>query len=802
MNTKRTSFRRLVLAVSLTWSVPLHAVSTIQFSTTIYNAIEGADHVDISVVRTNDLASMVSVDFTNTTNGTATAGTDYIAVSTKLTFLASETNKVVSVPILNDGLVEGTETFQVILSNPTVGAELGQRTTATVRIADNDKGLQLELPSYSVNEDSGAFTVRVLRRDDGDFPVLVDFATTSLTALPGKDYLDTSGTLTFVRGETLKKVTVTLLNDAIWEPSKTFRITLSNPSGGGVLGVPIAATVTITDTDDLIEFQSASVTTREDSAFKRIAVVRGESVTATTVNLATVNGNAIAGQDYVGMTNTISFAPSERMKFVDIPIINDGLKEPSETFRVALIIPTGGAVLGPKRSVTVTILDNDPGVGFERSTNSVRASLAGLTLNVTRGNDGWQGPFTVDYRTVDGAAVGGVDFETASGTLSFGANEMVREIPVRLLRNPASKPARYFTVALTNVTGQIPLGRSTTRVSIVDSLDLTQPAMSGGIEKEGGGILVFWPELSSLSRANSVTGPWEQLGTLESPLLSAPELPGAFYQLRSPRSARIYVPSNYDGRTPVPLVLVLHGYGGDAAVYADYFRMEPLAEARGFLVCHPEGTVGSQSSRFWNATDACCNFYGATVDDSAYLRGLIEEVARQYSVDRKRVYVTGHSNGGYMSHRMACDHPDLIAGIASLAGMTFLDLSTIRPSQPVNVLQIHGTADEVVPYGGGALLAGLPVVALFPGAIATVQSWAAFNGCQGAIFDTQPSMDLDLDVPGLDTIVMRYTNSPPGGAVELWTINGGKHSPTFFSGTRSSEYSARVIDWLLAHPKP
>jgi polyhydroxybutyrate depolymerase len=190
------------------------------------------------------------------------------------------------------------------------------------------------------------------------------------------------------------------------------------------------------------------------------------------------------------------------------------------------------------------------------------------------------------------------------------------------------------------------------------------------------------------------------------------------------------------------------------------------------------------------------------VDDSAYLRGLIEEVSRRFVVDRKRIYLIGHSNGGFMSYRMACDHADLIAGIASLAGSTFLDPNTPRPSQAVHVLQIHGTADESVPYGGGALVSGLPVLALFPGAVATIQTWAGFNGCQGLLSDAQPSMDLDLDAPGLDTTVMRYTNSPPGGAVEVWTIKGGTHGPTFFSGTRSSEYSARVIDWLLAHPKP
>ena len=63
-------------------------------------------------------------------------------------------------------------------------------------------------------------------------------------------------------------------------------------------------------------------------------------------------------------------------------------------------------------------------------------------------------------------------------------------------------------------------------------------------------------------------------------------------------------------------------------------------------------------------------------------------------------------------------------------------------------------------------------------------------------------MDLDVDVPGLDTVIRRYTNSPPGGAVELWTINGGNHSPRFNSGGSSSEFAPRVIDWLLAHPKP
>jgi polyhydroxybutyrate depolymerase len=554
-----------------------------------------------------------------------------------------------------------------------------------------------------------------------------------------------------------------------------------------------------------VRFQAASFTTREDAPFVCLAVVRGESALATTVDVATANISAIAGQDYTAVTNTLSLAPGERLKFIEVPILNDGLKESAETFRIPLSNPTGGAVLGLTRTVTVTILDNDPGVGFERSTTSVWENLPGLTLKVIRGNDGWLGPFTVDYQTVDSTALAGVDYQAASGTLSFEMNEMVKGIPILLLRDPAPEAAKSFTVTLTNLTGEIPLGRSTSQVTIVDAsegnVETAQPLVRGVIGNEAGLVEVSWTGPAALSRADFVTGPWEQLGALNSPLLTTADLNGAFYQLRSPRPARLYVPSSYDGLTPMPLVLVLHGYGGAAASYLDYFRIEPLAEARGFLVCHPEGTVDSQGARFWNATEACCNFYGADVNDSAYLHGLIEEVAQRYVVDRKRIYVTGHSNGGYTSYRMACDHASLIAGIASLAGSTFLDPNAPRPGQPVHVLQIHGTADEVVPYAGGGLI-GAPVTALFPGALATVQAWAGFNGCQGPVWEERPSMDLDLSLPGLDTTAMRYTDCPPGGSVELWRINGGLHGPTFSSGTNRSEFSVRVIDWLLAHPKP
>ena len=153
-----------------------------------------------------------------------------------------------------------------------------------------------------------------------------------------------------------------------------------------------------------------------------------------------------------------------------------------------------------------------------------------------------------------------------------------------------------------------------------------------------------------------------------------------------------------------------------------------------------------------------------------------------------------------MAFRMACQFADLIAGIASDAGVTFLDPSRCAPFQPVNILHIHGTADASNPYAGGAgTTAGgwVANTSAFPGALQTVQIWAGYNGASDPVTDSAPSMDLDLDVPGLDAVITRYTHSPLGGAVELWTVKGGDH---VFAP--SPQFSPRVIDWLLAHPKP
>ena len=251
-----------------------------------------------------------------------------------------------------------------------------------------------------------------------------------------------------------------------------------------------------------------------------------------------------------------------------------------------------------------------------------------------------------------------------------------------------------------------------------------------------------------------------------------------------------FVPSSYSSKSPAPLVVLLHGYGSTGKQQETYMNFTAVAEQRGFILAYPDGTVDATGKQFWNATEVCCYFF-MDVDDDAYLISMLDDMESKYSIDRKRIYFVGHSNGGFMSYRMACKHSDRIAAIASLAGATFLNSSDCAAKDPVSVLQVHGTSDTTILYDGGSILGRQ-----YPSATASATQWATFDRCSNNAVPRADKLDLVTTIAGSETSITSWNNCRNGTEVELWTVDQGAHVPAL-----STTFASKIYDFFASHPK-
>ncbi|MFT5424919.1 MAG: polyhydroxybutyrate depolymerase [Phycisphaerales bacterium] len=265
----------------------------------------------------------------------------------------------------------------------------------------------------------------------------------------------------------------------------------------------------------------------------------------------------------------------------------------------------------------------------------------------------------------------------------------------------------------------------------------------------------------------------------------------------------VYRPSTYTPSEPIPLIIALHGFTNSGNDVTNYFDMIGLIETENFLFCAPDGTKNFLGQGFWNDLSACCNLFDSSVDDVAYLHNLIELLKAQYEIDERSIHFVGYSNGGFMAYRMACEYSDTVASIVSLAGATPSVGVPCSPTNPVSVLQIHGTADSVIDYNGGCI----PLGGCYPGATDSVQTWALINACDPVANPVPGSFDLASSVAGSETTAVIYDSQcDEGFEAELWTMAGADHGPPFVSspagdGT-SNEFSVRAVNWMLSHRKP
>lgn len=223
------------------------------------------------------------------------------------------------------------------------------------------------------------------------------------------------------------------------------------------------------------------------------------------------------------------------------------------------------------------------------------------------------------------------------------------------------------------------------------------------------------------------------------------------------RAYHVHVPANYSGASPVPLVLDFHGLGDTPALEELYSGYLPLSDQAGFILVFPQGIELT-----WNL-GICCTSSRA-VDDLGFARALVQQIQNEACIDPKRIYATGYVMGGGMAMYLGCNAADVFAGVVSGGFDLWADAQEpCQPSRPVTVVSFRGTADPIIPYGGGS---GSPpnnpnITLTFLGAVGTFQKWAALDQCVGS-----PSA---ADSNGCST----YSQCPGDAQVTLCTAQGG-----------------------------
>ena len=426
-----------------------------------YKVLEGAGSVSITVVRSGGRGANVSVDLA-TVPGTATAGTDYGAVFTTLTFAEGELAKTVVVPISPDDVAERDETFMVVLRNPRGGLRLGNPASAPVTIVEDDV----------VIEFSGKFKnnqPEVVRTGSLRATVSVQYFAESGTAMLGTDFTLKPGTLVFPAGVSSRFIPIKVINDNIAEGPETFRVTLLNPSPPARLGPDSVHEFTLNDDDfgGTVSFASARATATLGQRTP-ITIVRAGGVgTEMTVGWAAIGGSATSPTDFSPASGQVRFLGNESARTFVIDI-GTAASTAGKTIVLGLTIPGGGAAKPGATNVSTLTILVPPLVRFEAPIYEVTEADGHAVLTLVREGD-LAPAVTVQYRTEDRTARAGADYTATAGTATFASGQTTARLTVPILGDTDIESTEDVSVVLSNPTGGAVLTTpSTTVIRIAD----------------------------------------------------------------------------------------------------------------------------------------------------------------------------------------------------------------------------------------------------------------------------------------------------------------------------------------------
>jgi autotransporter-associated beta strand protein len=395
-------------------------------------------------------------------SGTATPGVDYATLTGTVTIPAGQTSATINVPVLNDNIVEGTESVIATLTgvvggNPSITLDpTPANTTATVDITDNDT-VKFTINNVTVNEADGTLVFDVVADHALDTDITINVTFTDVTATGGgTDYASATQAITFLAGQTSKQVSVAITDDNIVEGTETFTAALSTttPLGGRSVDLTDTGTGTIID-NDTATFTISNATAGEGAGALVFTVGTDKpldipvTITVTFTDVTATGG----GTDYTSTTQQITFLPGETSKQVTVLVNDDSLLEGPETFTAALstTTPLGG------RSVVLT----DTGVGTITDNDSATTSIVSVA-NGAESNTPTNGKFTVSLTavsstdtvvnyTVSGTANAGSDYIPLSGTVTIPAGQLSADIDVLVLNDDIVESGKSVILTLSGL---------------------------------------------------------------------------------------------------------------------------------------------------------------------------------------------------------------------------------------------------------------------------------------------------------------------------------------------------------------
>ena len=460
------------------------------FSSPAYTVVKNGVQALISVYRTGYTDSVVSVDFA-TTNGTAFNGIDYIGTNGTLVLTNGVTNGTFAVPVIFHVGVQPPKTVLLSIANPTNCALAAPSNSVLTILDSTNPVIAFALATNAAPENSGYATIEVLRLNNTNGEMTVQFGTTNGTAQAGLNYTATNGILTFTNGQTVQNIQVPLIYNPVVSGDLAFTIGLSNPTGGAQLIAPSLTTVVVQDADAGLSFTNTTMSVLKNGTNAVVSVVcSNPRVEPVTVQYYTVDGTATNGVHYFGTNGTLVFAGGVTTNTIIVPITNNNILDISRTFSVALTNATWPGQLVSPSNIVVTILDSNPGISFSSPTYAVVKNGVQAIINVYR--TGYtDSVMSVDYATTNGTAIVGQDYLRAAGTLVFTNGVTNESFAVTIINHLGVQPDKTVLLNLLNPTNAVLTPPTNATLTIYDSTaGLAFAAVTNTVLETAGSVAV------------------------------------------------------------------------------------------------------------------------------------------------------------------------------------------------------------------------------------------------------------------------------------------------------------------------